>query len=78
MDHDDDFKWIGNTLHGRDITFPNDTVWRLTESLAEKAQFPEEGPSEASAVFNCEQRRGSKSPCPAVIRVRMQYGCSYC
>lgn len=52
---DDEFRWFGTTLHGRDITFPDDTVWRLEDSLAEKAQFPEQGPPEASAVFNCEQ-----------------------
>ncbi len=70
---DDEFQWIGTTLHRQDITFPNETVWRLTTRLAEKAQFPDEGPSQASAVFDCEQQRGPTSHCPALIRVCMQY-----
>lgn len=66
-------EWIGKTLHGRDTKFPNQTVWRLTSALAEKAQFPDEGPSEVSAVFNCEPQGGPKTSCPALIRVRMQH-----
>jgi hypothetical protein len=63
-------EWVGKILHGRDIRFANQTVWRLTSALAEKAQFPDEGPSEASAVFNCEQQAGGgESSCPALIRV---------
>ena len=69
-----DIGWISDLLHGRDICFPNDTVWRLTEVLSEKNVYFDDDPAEASAMFDCKQLKGQKPGCEAVIRVRMQYG----
>ncbi len=72
MPHED-IEWISPFFLGTNIDFPNDTTWRLTEVLAEKDTFFDEGPAEASAVFNCIQQAGPQADSRAVIRVRMQY-----
>ena len=69
----EDIEWISAHLRGRDICFPNDTVWRLTKLLSEKDVRFEDDPAEASAMFDCKQQKGPKAGCEAVIRVRMQY-----
>lgn len=68
----EDLKWISAHFGGKDIQFPNDTTWRLTEVLSEKAVYFDDDPAEASAVFTCIQQKGQRQSCNAVVRVRMQ------
>jgi hypothetical protein len=67
------FKWISAQFRGKNIYFPNNTTWCLTEVLSEKAVYFDADPAEASAVFACKQQDNQKLDCEAVVRVRMQY-----
>lgn len=72
-------EWFDDTtFKDKVVTFPDQSVWRLKKCLAQKAHFPDEGPSEASAVFDCEKVKGPKVPASAVVRLRMQYASSHC
>ena len=65
--------WIGDQFRGKVVAFPNNTTWWLIEVLAEKSFFFDEDPAEASAIFSCVQKKGSKTGDQAIVRVRMQY-----
>lgn len=67
-----DIDWISDHLSGKDIHFPNHTIWRLTEVLAEKDTFIDDEPAEASAIFICKQQGGTQAGREAIVRVRMQ------
>lgn len=77
MPRRDHIEWISGRFLGRDVGFPNNTTWRLTEVLAEKSTSFDEGPQEASAVFSCVQTGGSKINGEAIVRIRMQYEAAY-
>jgi hypothetical protein len=70
--HSEDIEWISTHFLGKEIHFPTDTTWCLTQVLAEKDVFFDEGPAEASAIFLCEQQGGEQPGYEAVARVRMQ------
>ena len=71
---DTELLWIGDDFDGREIKFPDNSVWKLEDKLSESSQqvVP---PSEAKAVYVCKHMSG---PGPqageqAIIKVRMQY-----
>lgn len=82
----EDIPWISDCFRGKDISFPNQTTWCLTELLAEKDVFfgdeddededneeDQHLDAEASAVFMAKQTRGSDIGSEAVMSICMQY-----
>ena len=70
---------IEDCLDGRVVTFPDDTTWQLTKKISEKSwegsETREEAdwqPSEAHAVYECTQIRGSHPGSVAIVKVRIE------
>ena len=73
---------IENSLHGRQVTFLDKTVWRLTQKICEKPwdgfepsdrqEYDDWDPSEAHAVYECVQIRGPQRGSIAIVKVRIE------